>query len=62
MSMSNVKISPKGKALLQERYSAEVAKAIVRGGNALLEKGGIRVPVGERHSVVLKLATAKSSR
>ena len=55
--MSNVKISSKGKALLQRRYSAaKIANAIVESGNSVSGKEGITVKV-DNHSVVVRSAS-----
>ena len=43
--MTNVKISPKGRALLKKRASAKVAMAIVRQGSRLSSNGSIDVEV-----------------
>ena len=43
--MTNVKISPKGKALLKKRASSKVAIAIVRLGDFLSTNGIISVEV-----------------
>lgn len=54
--MSNVKISSKGKALLQKSYSsAKVASAIVREGRNLFDRNGLTVKV-DNHSVTVKSA------
>ena len=45
--MANVKISPKGRALLNKKLtSGSVARAIVEGGAALASPEGISVSIG----------------
>jgi hypothetical protein len=59
--MSNVKISPKGKALLQRGYSsAKIANAIVKEGNSVSNKEGITVKF-DNHSVVIRSASSSSA-
>jgi len=54
--MSNVRISSKGKALLQRGYSsAKIANAIVREGRNLFDRNGLTVKV-DNHQVTIKSA------
>jgi hypothetical protein len=56
--MPNIKISPKGRALLKRGYSSsKISSAIVRGGNRLSAKEGMIVNVNGK-SVRLKAASA----
>ncbi len=44
--MANVKISSKGKALLCKRYSSsQIVNAIVKGGEKLYTKEGLKITV-----------------
>ncbi|SFW78419.1 hypothetical protein SAMN05661012_04648 [Chitinophaga sancti] len=59
--MSNVKISSKGKALLQRGYSSsKIASAIVREGRNLFDRNGLTVKV-DNYSVTIKSAQNSTS-
>lgn len=60
--MSNVKISSKGKALLQRGYSSssKIASAIVREGRHLFDRNGLTIKV-DNYSVTIKSAQNATS-
>ena len=58
--MTNVRISPKGKALLKNRYaSSRVVNAIVGAGDKLLSPEGLTVTINGK-AVKLKAATVSN--
>lgn len=59
--MTNIKISPKGKALLKRAYSSSssIVRAIVEGGDKLTSDEGLTVVVDGK-SLKLKIAPAST--
>jgi hypothetical protein len=60
--MANIKISPKGKALLRRNYaSSKVVRAIISGGAQLNSQEGLAVTVNGQ-TLKIKAAPVSSSR
>lgn len=58
--MTNVRISPKGKALLKNRYaSSKVVNAIIGAGDKLLSQEGLTVTINGK-TVKLKAAAVSN--